>query len=461
MDLFFGRFHPLLVHLPIGFLLIAFLMEVLARYRKLPESIDRAITVTYLASFLGAAGAALSGWFLSENGAYSPEVLSVHKWMGISVMILSLILFVLRWKKPFRNPVVPFGLSVLVVILVSVTGHYGGSLTHGDDYLYEYAPGWVRTVAGYEDTGVDLSALSPDSVLIYPHMVRPILESKCVRCHADGNMAGGFNAAYYSTLFEEGDDGIPVSPGSLTGSELFRRITLPTSSRKFMPPNGHPLSFTELQILRYWIEQGADSLQRFEYTTMTPELVALMKRDYEMDLSPRPFYEKIAADSLSADALKALEEAGFRAAFLAEGNYYLDVKFSGDTLASLEGLQDTRENVLFLDLSGVVLSGNAYAELSGLTYLNRLNLGGAILPEGLLDNVVQLEYLEALNVYNTNVSAEDLEAALTAPGLKRVYLWQTGIPDSIVDGWRTQYPHLQFDSGSGLQVVKADSSAAQ
>jgi len=31
--LFFGRFHPLVVHLPIGFLFFAFILEVFARWK--------------------------------------------------------------------------------------------------------------------------------------------------------------------------------------------------------------------------------------------------------------------------------------------------------------------------------------------------------------------------------------------------------------------------------------------
>lgn len=463
MDLFIGRFHPLLVHLPIGFLLLAFVLEALARFRKLPESVDRVISVTYLVSFLAAAGAVISGWLLSENGAYSPDALATHKWLGISVMALSLILFGLRYKAQNINPRYSFGLSVALVIIVSATGHYGGILTHGDDYLYEYAPAWVQSVAGYHNPADEkfLAEMSPDSVLIYTHLVRPVLVVKCMRCHEEGNAAGGFNAASYATLFREGEEGTPVIPGSLQGSELFRRITLPTSSRKFMPPNGHPLSFSEVQILRYWIEQGADSLARFEFETMTPELVALMQRDYRLDFTLRPFYEKLAADSLPAELLQRLEAEGFRAERLAEGNFFLDVKYTGDTLAGLNALEEVEKNIVFLDLSGVVLSGSDYPEIARFKYLARLNLAGSSFPGGLMDALVPLEYLEVLNVYNTSVTEDELAKVLEAPALKRVYLWQTSISDSVVQTWKTEYPELQFDAGASLQVVKADSTASE
>ena len=38
--LFLGRFHPLLVHFPIGFLFFAFILEIFGRRKKIPQLID-------------------------------------------------------------------------------------------------------------------------------------------------------------------------------------------------------------------------------------------------------------------------------------------------------------------------------------------------------------------------------------------------------------------------------------
>ena len=35
-----------------------------------------------------------------------------------------------------------------VLALVSVTGHYGGNLTHGTTFLGEYAPSFLRSLIG-------------------------------------------------------------------------------------------------------------------------------------------------------------------------------------------------------------------------------------------------------------------------------------------------------------------------
>ena len=49
-----------------------------------------------------------------------------------------------------------------------------------------------------------------------------------------------------------------VKPGDPSGSELYRRITLPSGSADYMPKNHKsPPSPAEIEVLRWWIEIGA------------------------------------------------------------------------------------------------------------------------------------------------------------------------------------------------------------
>ena len=63
-DIFIGRFHPILVHLPIGVFLLGYFLEVLFQFgfRKL---IGSRYTITFIYSIGLIAGifAAISGWF--------------------------------------------------------------------------------------------------------------------------------------------------------------------------------------------------------------------------------------------------------------------------------------------------------------------------------------------------------------------------------------------------------------
>ncbi len=80
---FLGRFHPLVVHLPIGFLLMGAVFNVLSyfpNYRFLKD----AMSFTLLAGFLAAVAACILGYLLSQSGEYDPEVLSQHRLVGHS-----------------------------------------------------------------------------------------------------------------------------------------------------------------------------------------------------------------------------------------------------------------------------------------------------------------------------------------------------------------------------------------
>ena len=139
---FFGRFHPLLVHLPIGFLFLAFLFECLsatAAYRPLRKAVQPAL----LWGTLFAIASAISGYFLRQEGGYEERLVNLHQNFGISTAVLSLAVYMLRprlksWvPQASRRKKIRILLFLPLILLLSVTGHFGGSLTHGEDYLFE------------------------------------------------------------------------------------------------------------------------------------------------------------------------------------------------------------------------------------------------------------------------------------------------------------------------------------
>ncbi len=73
---FLGRFHPLIVHLPIGFLLMSGLLQLYAvRNRKNALNIDAAIAFTLFWGTIASIGAVAIGWLLSLDGCYDTNTL--------------------------------------------------------------------------------------------------------------------------------------------------------------------------------------------------------------------------------------------------------------------------------------------------------------------------------------------------------------------------------------------------
>src|SRR5258708_39920284 len=111
---FIGRFHPVLVHLPIGILLTGLLLEALSRYPKyaLPTAAVKGI---WCAGMLSALFSCLTGYLLSIDGGYYPSLGDTHIWMGFSVLAPSGLLFVksLEQEKGRGYKASSIGLAVL------------------------------------------------------------------------------------------------------------------------------------------------------------------------------------------------------------------------------------------------------------------------------------------------------------------------------------------------------------
>ena len=139
LSTFIGRFHPVWVHLPIGFLMIAVLLKayvVLVKKAALQEAVSFAL-------FLGAVSAliaAVLGLLLSQSGGYEGGLLDVHLVAGWTTVVLAGIAWWVNKNEEKYPKKLNYSLLGLLMITLTVTGHFGGSLTHGEDFLTAYAP---------------------------------------------------------------------------------------------------------------------------------------------------------------------------------------------------------------------------------------------------------------------------------------------------------------------------------
>lgn len=127
-----GHFHPVLVHLPIGILLVALLLQWLSHKPKY-KSVDQAVPLLLLLGSISGLISAITGYFLSISDSYNKSLVSWHMWLSIGVVVTSAILYTKEINPKVEVPkkLLSFGLLVLLL----ATGHLGSSLTHGSDYL--------------------------------------------------------------------------------------------------------------------------------------------------------------------------------------------------------------------------------------------------------------------------------------------------------------------------------------
>jgi hypothetical protein len=256
---FLGRFHVLILHLPVGVLLLAVGMEALARWPRFFANersvLEPAMPLIWGFGALTAIVTVVLGSMHASEPGFSGAGVNAHRWAGNALAFTAVLVWAWRADAPTSFAKIwPAGM-VAVVALLFATGHFGGVLTHGPDYLTEYAPGFRH---GAHALVARAKVVDPAKADIYLDVVGPMLSAKCSSCHSEVKRRGGLSLADYPSLRKGGESGEVIKPGDPSNSELYRRITLPGDAEGYMPKNHKsPPSPAEIEVLRWWIEIGA------------------------------------------------------------------------------------------------------------------------------------------------------------------------------------------------------------
>ena len=183
---FLGRFHPVLLHLPIGMVTLAILMEFGSMITR------RVSTTTRTTLFFASASsvvAVLAGFLLfqGESDWAESETANRHLWGGIIFSCVTILAFIVKAWSDAGASAVWYYRSLLVASggVMAFASHDGASLTHGPDYLAKYAPPALKPLLGGKAVAeVDENAAAADP-LVYANVVAPMLEEKCWKCHND------------------------------------------------------------------------------------------------------------------------------------------------------------------------------------------------------------------------------------------------------------------------------------
>lgn len=424
---FVGRFHPLFVHLPIGFLILGVLMEWYQRIRK-SEKLSNLIAYAWLLGGIGGAFAAFCGWYLGETGLYFEDDLFLHRWIGIAIVVLSFAGWWLKKNSEKHSTTIHQIANIGLIALISLEGHLGGNLTHGEEYLFEYAPESVKNMMLDEkDATTDLSRA--DSVVVYTDLVQPIFEQKCMACHDNNVQRGGLNMASIDSMLVGGDGGPAFASGDISESEIFERITLPQKNIKFMPPVGDPLTYDEIKIVEWWISQGASAEATIADIEIPDGLKPTLLRTYNLDTNPKAYYETVSIPPLDSIQITNLEKNGFKVNILGGQNPLLDLKFIGSELTDkqIQSLEPAAKHITWLSFAKTNISDKQLTVVSKFENLTRLQLERTAISDEGVSTLSSLKHLEALNLYGTQVSKACIPSLQSMRSLQRVYLWNTKI----------------------------------
>ena len=276
---FLGRFHPLFVHAPVALLALVALMEMATlggRRGHLRAAAGWILAVAVAAAY----AAAIDGWILAWSAGFRGRDVTRHMWGGVWLCAACTVALWARGRPGsagFRGPVYAAFLAASLLLL-AWTGHFGGSLTHGDGFLTEKMPPSLRAwlgmkapapapaeatpaavaVSGKASGG--LASTDPSNPLYYTLHIAPLFERSCVSCHKAEKHKGGLRMDTLEQLMKGGSDGPAVVAGKPAASELVRRVHLPSSDDDFMPSDGEkPLTPEEITMIERWIAFGVKS----------------------------------------------------------------------------------------------------------------------------------------------------------------------------------------------------------
>src|SRR5215207_8719131 len=143
---FLGRFHVLALHLPIGIVIAAVVLDWIAR-RPRYAALAQAAPFLWAAAAISAVLTALLGYLHFGEGSFTGPSADAHRLWGTVTAVAA----VGGWWLAARNAgagAIRLAAGIAMLALVSITGHYGGNLTHGTTFLGEYAPSFLRSLIG-------------------------------------------------------------------------------------------------------------------------------------------------------------------------------------------------------------------------------------------------------------------------------------------------------------------------
>jgi len=422
-----GRFHPLIIHLPIGILIAAFITELASRKASLSH-LKSAVPFVLLLAILTSVLAFFTGWIMPKEGEFDEGLISLHLWFSVGMTVCTILVYLSRISKNDKLKKLYFPMFLVSMILLIITGHYGGSLTHGAGHLTQS----LKKKEKKQVTNVN-------ALLAYQDVIAPILEQKCTGCHNEEKQKGGLQLASIEGLKKGGDSGFLLFADSLKESLLLQRIHLPMEDEEHMPPEGkRQLTVNEIALLEWWITAGADFETKVGQIPQNES-----QRNILLSYEQNSNIDTEGLDVLSDKEINDFAGYGIQVTPHHEESPLLMVSFLRDTTLSkkdLKRLKKIGNNITELDLSFSNMNDELMPQLSKLKNLQKLKLQKTQVSSKGLKHLENLEHLNYLNVYGTELTDAAFESLDKLSNLKSLFLWQTKVTKEGFSSYTKNHP---------------------
>jgi mono/diheme cytochrome c family protein len=419
-----GKLHPLLLHIPIGAMVLFLLFYFLLKKQFNTDQLKTIFGIVTISASL----TALFGFFLGQEG-YEEGQLNTHRNTGLLLSILSYLVYEFFDFLSSQKAIVSNLSLGFLGIFMAWVGHSGGSITHGEDFL------------SFSQSDPESNEVST----LYAAKIEPIFKQKCVQCHNDAKTKGNLNMSSVAKMLKGGKHGLMWKAGSTAQSLFLQRALLPLEHKEHMPPKGkNQLSPEELEILTAWVKEGAST--QLKLTDISEKSFF---KDAKQSLSKAKTYHFKAVSESELDKIRSpflsLVPVATGSAAL-KANFFVKSAFKSSDLDKLESIS---ENLISLDLSKMPVKDDIFTKVLKFENLENLILNQTQISGVGIEKLSGLKNLSSLSISNTPVSEKQLELLLNQTKNLKVYAWST------------QVSNLKMKNGNRLELGFVPSNTEQ
>ena len=388
-----GRLHPLLVHLPIGMLMIGLLLFWRSKWQR--DTLDRATPFVFLMAFVTAAFSCISGYLLSTSSDEYGTLVTDHRNAAIVLTLISGAFWWLLSRQ--AQPMLQLIMSLLIAALLIITGHQGGTLTHGESFLWREGE--------TADAGIPVIK-DIDQAVVYSDIIAPILSQKCVSCHGPNKQKGKLRLDGQEWILKGGKSGASITAGNMDASEIIKRIVLPPDDEDHMPPKEKgQLSTHQVALIKWWVQKGASFSATVKALTpdanIQPALQSLTQTGGNKSVAPSALPEVTPAPDKE---MAYLQSKGVIVIPIAQGSHLLNVNFINCTLITdsiLTALKTIAPQIYWLKAEGPLVKDELVKAIEGATHLKKLSLAGSGITQQSQEVLRKLLQMQQVNLYQT------------------------------------------------------------
>ena len=249
----------------------------------------------------------------------------------------------------------------------------------------------------------------------YADRVAPLLDRNCTVCHGAEKHKAGLRLDSYAAILQGAESGAVVKPGDLKGSEMYRRITLPTHDEDFMPSDGKPpLGSAEVVLLEKWIAAGAPETAAFDAPPLPPVvIVPPAAPDYRSRLAQANELARTLGVQLVPRSQVSTDGLIVRTASA-------PAQCNDAVLAKLAPVADL---IVEAELARTKITDAGLRAVAAWVNLQRLDLTRTAVTSAGMIALAPLSKLEAINLTSTKVDDQGLAVLQANPALQKIWVF--------------------------------------